>query len=108
MENKNGINEGNGTTNNGANNAPKEKNGSKTFLEGLRRKYDAIRYSKAGKWVMRGLTVVFLGGTAKVAYDKGIAKGKASGTPTVVTIEPIPEETMETPAEEKSEVEETV
>lgn len=101
--NKNGIIEGNNTANTGATKAP--KTGLKGFIDGMHRKYDAIRYSKAGKWVMRGLTALTIGGTAKVAYDKGVLKGKASVTPTVVTIEKIPEETTEAPAEEKSEVE---
>lgn len=108
----NGIIDGNGMANNGAPKAPKEKTGMKTFLEGLRRKYDAIRYSKAGKWVMRGLTVLTLGGTAKAAYDKGVAKGKASVVPTLIVEQPIQPETEtteEAPAEEeKTEVEETV
>lgn len=103
MENQNGIIEGNNTANTGA---TKEKTGLKKFLDGLHRKYDAVRYSKAGKWTVRALTALTIGGTAKVAYDKGIAKGKASVVPTVVTVEPIPAEgTTETPAEEKTEVE---
>lgn len=104
-KNQNGIIEGN-TANTGATKAPKEKTGLKTFFDGLHRKYDAIRYSKAGKWVARGLTALAIGGVGKACYDKGVAKGKASVTPIVVTIEPIPaEETTETPAEEKTEVE---
>lgn len=105
MEN-NGIINGNGT--NDVKTTSKVKDGAKGFLNGLRRKYDAIRYSKAGKWVARGITALALVGTGKVAYDKGVAKGKASVPPTVVTIEPIPaEETAEeAPAEEeKTEVE---
>lgn len=104
MENKNQGN--NNLPANGGAPAPKapEKKGLKTFLDGLHRKYDAIRYSKTGKWVMRGLTLLTIGGTAKVTYDKGFAKGKASVVPTVVTIEKIPEtaeeSTEEAPAEE--------
>lgn len=93
-----------------ANNGQPEKKGLKAFLDGLHRKYDAVRYSKAGKWIMRGLTVATCAGTAKMAYDKGIAKGKASVVPTVVTIEKIPE-TTDAPAEEPAEevnAEETV
>ena len=95
---------GNNQDNNLPVNAGQPKKGLKTFVDGMRRKYDAIRYSKAGKWVARGLTLLTIGGTAKVAYDKG----KASVKPTVVTIEKIPEETdpaAETPAEEESAVE---
>lgn len=104
-KNQNGIIEGN-TANTGATKAPKEKTGLKTFFDGLHRKYDAIRYSKAGKWVARGLTALAIGGTAKVAYDKGVLKGKASVTPTVVTISSMAsEETTEAPAEEKNEME---
>lgn len=102
----NGIIEGNNTANTGATKAPKEKTGLKKFLDGLHRKYDAVRYSKAGKWTVRALTALTIAGTGKVCYDKGISKGKASVTPTIVTVEPIPAETpAETPAEEKSEVE---
>lgn len=105
-QNQNGIIEGNNTANNCATAPQANPGGLKGFIDGLHRKYDMIRYSKAGKWVMRGLTALIIGGTAKVAYDKGIAKGKASVVPTVVTVEPIPAEgTTETPAEEKSEVE---
>ena len=105
--NKNGIIEN--PANNGAPKAPKTKAGLKGIIDGMHRKYDAVRYSKAGKWTMRVLTALTIGGTAKVAYDKGIAKGKASVVPTVVTIEKIPEETTEeAPAEEESAVEETV
>lgn len=101
-QNQNGIIEGNNTVNTGATKAPK-KTGLKTFFDGLHRKYDAIRYSKAGKWTVRALTALTIGGVGKVAYDKGVQKGKASVTPTVVTIEPInpAEETTEAPAEEK-------
>ena len=102
-KNQNGNNQGN----NLPVNAGQPKKGLKTFVDTMRRKYDAVRYSKAGKWVARGLTLLAIGGTAKAAYDKGIEKGKASVVPTVVTIEKIPEETdpAETPAEEESAVE---
>lgn len=86
----------------------KDKAGFKGLIDKAHRAYDSFRYSKAGKWVMRGLTVLTVGGTAKFAYDKGIEKGKASVVPTVVTIEKIPE-TDEAPAEapaEESAVEE--
>lgn len=98
-KNQNGNNQGN----NLPVNAGQPKKGLKTFVDSMRRKYDAIRYSKTGKWVARGLTLLTIGGTAKVAYDKG----RASVKPTVVTIEKIPEETdpAETPAEEESAVE---
>ena len=95
---KNGTNQGN----NLPVNAGQPKKGLKTFIDDLHRKYDAIRYSKAGKWVARGLTLLTIGGTAKVAYDKG----KASVKPTIVTIEKIPENdpaTEEAPAEEAAE-----
>lgn len=99
------MNEQNGNMN--GNNLPanngKTQGGLKKFFGGLRRKYDAVRYSTAGKWAMRGITLLTIGGTAKVAYDKG----KASVKPTIVTIEKIPESEAETPAEEV-EAEETV
>lgn len=70
----------------------------KGFVDMAHRKYDALRYSKAGKWGMRVLTMLTIGATGKFCYDKG----KASVTPTVVTIEKIPEtEPAETPAEEE-------
>ena len=104
---KNGNNQGNNLPVNAGQPGTPEKKGLKMFIDGLHRKYDAVRYSKAGKWVMRGLTLLTIGGTAKAAYDKGFRKGKASVTPTVVTIEKLPEtETpAETPAEEESAVE---
>ena len=102
-------NNGNQNGNNLPVNGQPEKKGLKAFLDGLRRKYDAVRYSKTGKWIMRGLTVATCAGTAKMAYDKGVAHGKASVVPTVVTIEKLPE--TEAPAEEPAEevtAEETV
>lgn len=104
MENQN-----NGTIINGegqnAVQAP-EKKGLKAFLGVVRRKYDAIRYSKYGKIGAKLLTLAAIGETANVAYKKG----KASVKPTVVTIEKIPE--TEAPAEEapaeETVVEETV
>lgn len=106
-QNQNGINDGNNLpANNGQPNQPEKKGGLKTFLDNVHKKYDAIRYSKTGKWVARGLTLLAVGGTAKTCYDKGFKKGQASVMPTVVTVEPIPaEEATETPAEEKTEVE---
>ena len=94
-KNQNGNNQGNNLPVNAGQPGTPEKKGLKTFIDGLHRKYDAVRYSKAGKWVMRGLTLLT------------IAKGKASVTPTVVNIEKLPEtETpAETPAEEESAVE---
>lgn len=109
---KNGNNQGNNLPVNAGQPGTPEKKGLKAFFDGMRRKYDAIRYSKTGKWIARGLTALTIAGTGKACYDKGIAKGKASVVPTVVTIEKIPEEettTEEAPAEEeKTEVEETV
>lgn len=67
------------------------------------RKYDTVRYSKGGKIAAKVLTLITLGATGKYCYDKG----KASVTPTVVTIEKIPEtEPAETPAEAESATEE--
>ena len=107
MENNNGIINPNG---NGAagEQPPKGKTGFKGLFEKAHRTYDAIRYSKAGKWGARVVTLLTIGSTAKYAYDKGVAKGKASVVPTVVTIEKIPETEApaETPAEEESAVEE--
>ena len=90
---------------NGNATAPKApEKGLKGFLDGLHQKYDQIRYSKTGKWIMRGLTAATILGTGKACYDKGFTKGKASVVPTVVTIEKLPENpeesTEETPAEE--------
>lgn len=104
---KNGNNQGNNLPVNAGQPGTPEKKGLKGFLDGMHRKYDAVRYSKAGKWIARGLTALAIAGTGKACYDKGIAKGKASVTPTVVTIEKLPEtETpAETPAEEESAVE---
>lgn len=94
----NGTNqEGNGKTGKGK---------FKGFVDMAHRKYDALRYSKAGKWGMRVLTMLTIGATGKYCYDKG----KASVTPTVVTIEKIPEteEPAETPAEEEKSATEEV
>lgn len=72
----------------------------KALVDTVHRKYDAVRYSKAGKVAAKVLTGIVVGVTGKICYDKG----KASVTPTVVTIERIPEteEPAETPAEEES------
>ena len=104
MENNNGI-----IPNNGGNTGnPEPKKGFKAFVEKVHRGYDTVRYSKAGKWGARILTALTIGSAAKVAYDKGVEKGKASVVPTVVTIEKIPEAEApaETPAEDESAVEE--
>lgn len=98
----NGNENGTKLENGGNNEQQQPKKGLKAFIDDLHRKYDAIRYSKAGKWVVRGLTLLTIGGTAKVYYDKG----KASVKPTIVTIEKIPENdpaTEEAPAEEAAE-----
>ena len=118
MENQNQNNQGNQNGNNlPANNgavtnppANGKKGGLKGLLNATKRLYDTARYSKTGKWVAKIVTLAALGTTAKVAYDKGVVKGKASVTPTVVTIERIPdnaEKTTEAPAEEIN-AEETV
>lgn len=103
-------NNGNKNGNNLPANGQPEKKGLKGFLDGVHRKYDEIRYSKAGKWVARGLTALAIAGTGKACYDKGIIKGKASVVPTIVTIQQdIPE--TDAPAEEPAEevtTEETV
>lgn len=95
---------------NGINNETKDGNGSKAPVKGLkklidtaRRKYDEIRYSKWGKIGAKVLTAAGLIGVGKTCYDKGIAKGKASAVPTVVTIERMPETD---PAEEEAPEEE--
>ena len=86
------------------NTEPKAAKKAGSFLDNLKRQYDKIRYSKAGKWIMRGLTVAAVAGTGKVAYDKGFANGKASVVPTVVTVEKIePGTNEETPAEKVEE-----
>lgn len=115
MDNQNQNNQGNNgnnlpANNTGAGNQNQPKGGLKGLLNKTRRLYDTARYSKTGKWVAKIVTLAALGGTAKVAYDKGVVKGKASVTPTVVTIERIPdnaEKTTEAPAEEIN-AEETV
>lgn len=89
---------------NGTNQEGKTGKGKfKGFVDVAHRKYDAFRYSKAGKWTARVLTLITLGATGKFCYDKG----KAAAVPTVVTIEKIPEtEPAETPAEAESATEE--
>ena len=104
MENNNGIIDPNGG--NTGNQEPKK--GFKAFAEKVVRTYDAIRYSKAGKAAAKILTGLAIGSAAKVAYDKGFQKGKTSVTPTVITVEKIPETEnapAETPAEDESAVE---
>lgn len=100
MENNNGIIQ----NNEGNTGSPEPKKGIKAFVEKVHRGYDTVRYSKAGKWGARILTALTIGSAAKVAYDKGVEKGKASVVPTVVTIEKIPEAEApaETPAEESA------
>ena len=101
---------GNQTCNNNGNNAGQpEKKGFTGLADKAQRMKDTLSHSKAWTWTKRILTAGVIGLTGKVCYDKGVAKGKASVVPTVVTIEKIPEETApeETPAEENSEVEET-
>lgn len=100
MENNNGIIQ----NNEGNTGSPEPKKGFKAFVEKAHRGYDTVRYSKAGKWGARILTALTIGSAAKVAYDKGVEKGKASVVPTVVTIEKIPEAEApaETPAEESA------
>lgn len=101
------MNEQNNGTMNGNNlpaNNGKTQGGLKAFFGGLRRKYDAVRYSTAGKWIVRGVTLLTIGATGKVCYDKG----KASVKPTIVTIEKIPESEAETTPAEEVEAEETV
>ena len=90
----NGTNqEGNGKT---------KESKLKALASAAIRKYDAVRYSKGGKIAAKVLTLFGLVTTGKYCYDKG----KASVTPTVVTIEKIPEEPAETPAEAESATEE--
>ena len=93
---------------NGAAAEQQPRKGLTKVIDTLRRKYDAVRYSKTGKLAAKVLTGATVLVTGKVCYDKGIAKGKASVTPTIVTIEKIPETEApaETPAEEESAVEE--
>jgi hypothetical protein len=93
-----------GTIINGQNGSEKQpsKGGFKGFVDGIHKKYDAIRYSKGGKWAARLLTLAAIGGTGKVCYDKGMAKGKASVVPTVVTIERTTETEPEAAPEEST------
>lgn len=104
-------NNGNQNGNNGGNNTGNqpEKKGLAGMADKAQRKLDALANSKGWKWGKRILTGAALALTGKVCYDKGVAKGKASVVPTVVTIEKLPE--TETPAEtpaEESATEETV
>lgn len=106
MVNENGIMYNdehlNGTNDGGK--AP-EKKGIAKFIEGVRRKYDAIRYSKGGKVAAKALTALGLVAVGKTCFDKGLEKGKASVTPTVVYVDKTQDETAteETPAEEAAE-----
>ena len=104
----NGNQNGNNCGSNTVNNQP-EKKGLAGMADKAQRKLDALANSKGWKWGKRILTGAALALTGKVCYDKGVAKGKASVVPTVVTIEKLPE--TETPAEtpaEESATEETV
>ena len=84
MENNGIINGGNGQ--NGAAVKP-EKKGVAKLIETVRRKYDEVRYSRAGKIVAKVVTVAGVAGVAKTCYDKGREKGKTEVVPTVVYIE---------------------
>lgn len=83
MENNGIINGGNGQ--NGA--VKPEKKGVAKLIETVRRKYDEVRYSRAGKIVAKVVTVAGLVSVGKTCYDKGREKGKAEVVPTVVYIE---------------------
>ena len=85
MENNGIIKNGNGE-NPGTSTQP-EKKGLAKLLDTVHRKYDEIRYSRAGKIGAKILTGIGIGVTAKVAYDKGVEKGKSDVVPTVVYIE---------------------
>ena len=108
MGNQNGNNQNGNNGGNNTGNQP-EKKGLAGMADKAQRKLDALSNSKAWRWGKRILTGAALALTGKVCYDKGVAKGKASVVPTVVTIEKLPE--TETPAEtpaEESATEETV
>lgn len=108
MSNQNGNNQNGNNGGNNTGNQP-EKKGLAGMADKAQRKLDALANSKGWKWGKRILTGAALALTGKVCYDKGVAKGKASVVPTVVTIEKLPE--TETPAEtpaEESATEETV
>lgn len=85
----------------------KEKKGLAKIAETVRRKYDAVRYSKWGKVAAKILTAAGFAATAKLAYDKGVKSVK----PTTIYVQPIPEEPESTeepatdPAEEEAPVE---
>lgn len=89
MENNGIIKNGNGE-NPGTSTQP-EKKGLAKLLDTVHRKYDAIRYSRAGKIGAKVLTVIGVGAAAKVGYDKGLEKGKKECVPTVVYIREDPE-----------------
>ena len=99
MSNQNNGNQ-NGNNGNNTGNLPAKK-GLTGLADKAQRKLDALSNSKAWRWGKRILTGAALALTGKVCYDKGVAKGKASVTPTVVTIEKIPE--TDAPAEEPAE-----
>lgn len=87
------INGGNGQ--NGAAVKP-EKKGVAKLIETVRRKYDEVRYSRAGKIVAKVVTVAGVAGVAKTCYDKGREKGRAEAVPTVIYVEKDSGETTET------------
>lgn len=72
-----------------------EKKGLAKLLDTVHRKYDEIRYSRAGKIGAKVITVFGIGATAKVAYDKGREQGKKECVPTVVYVEKETGETTE-------------
>lgn len=83
---KNGIIK-NGTNGENTGTTQAEKKGLVKLLDTVHRKYDKIRYSRAGRIGAKVITVLGIGATAKVAYDKGLEKGKKECVPTVVYIE---------------------
>ena len=82
--------------NNGGNKETKE-----SLKEKVIRKYDQIKASKAGKWLIRGLKGLTLIG---VGYG-GYQLGKASVVPTIINVVPVEPE-KEEPATEEEKVEE--
>lgn len=88
------INGGNGQ-NVGAAVKP-EKKGIAKLIETVRRKYDEVRYSRAGKIVAKVVTVAGVACVAKTCYDKGVEKGKTEVVPTVIYVEKDSGETTET------------
>jgi hypothetical protein len=66
------------------------------MLETIRRKYDEVRYSRAGKIVAKVVTAAGFVGVSKICYDKGREKGQAEAVPTVIYVEKDSGETTET------------